>query len=130
MSDTPRTDMEAMGTYDESACYSEEHPVVSVGFARELERENNELRENYNRILGEQREAFECDRKALLQFRDGTWHGRTTKDYTDSISVDPDEETSFFSLAYQWQDKKHRHVFDLCDWINKLQDELKDGRDS
>ena len=93
-----------------------------------LERENNELRENYNRILEEQREAFECDRKALLEFRDGTWHGRTTKDYTDSVSVDPNEETPFFSLAYQWQDKKHRHVFDLCDWINKLQDELKEAK--
>ena len=45
MSDTPRTDMEAMGTYDESACYSEDHPVVSVGFARELEREINKLQD-------------------------------------------------------------------------------------
>ena len=110
MSDTPRT--------DELLHHS--GPTTDLGnLCRELERD-------YKRILGEQREAFECDRKALLEFRDGTWHGRTTKDYTDSVSVDPEEETAFFSLAYQWQDKKHRHVFDLCDWINKLQDELKE----
>jgi len=91
-----------------------------------LTRENNELRENYNRVIKEQQESFENIKEVQAQFRDGTWHGHTTKDYTDSVSVDPDEGTSFFSLAYQWQDKKHRHVFDLCDWINKLQDELKE----
>lgn len=92
----------------------------------ELVVENNELRENYERVFKEQRESFEYAQEAAAQFRDGTWHGHTTKDYTDSIQVDPDEETAFFSLAYQWQDKKHRHVFDLCEWIDKLQDEVKD----
>ena len=91
-----------------------------------LERENNELRENYNRVLKEQRESFEHFKEAQVQFRDGTWHGNTTSDYKESISVDPEEETAMFSLAYQWQDKKHRHVFDLCNWIDKLQDELKE----
>jgi hypothetical protein len=59
----------------------------------------------------------------------GEWHGNTTSDYIKSISVDPAEETAMFSLAYQWQDKKHRHVFDLCEWVDKLQDEAKDFRE-
>jgi hypothetical protein len=40
---TPRTDLEKMGTYDESGCYSEDYPIVSAEFAMELERELNEL---------------------------------------------------------------------------------------
>ena len=110
MSETPRTDHaidEIMRCADGAMDIQD--------FTRELERENNELRENYNRILEEQREAF----------REGTWYGNTTSDYKESISG-TDEEPAMFSLAYQWQDKKHRHVFDLCDWIDKLQDELKE----
>ena len=91
--------------------------------------ELEELRENYNRVVKEQNTAFEHCQEAAAQFRDGTWHGHTTQDYTDSIQVDPDEETGFFSLAYQWQDKKHRHVHDLCEWVDKLQDEVKDFRE-
>jgi hypothetical protein len=30
------------------------------------------------------------------------------------------DSSDMFSLAYQWQDKPHRHVFDLCDWIDEL----------
>ena len=108
MSDTPRSD-DIMNVDDfEHLCY--------------------ELERDYNRVVKEQRASFEHFKEAQAQFRDGTWHGRTTKDYTDSVRVDPNEETPFFSLAYQWQDKKHRHVFDLCDWINKLQDELKEDK--
>lgn len=34
------------------------------------------------------------------------------KAYVDSIG-EPDTN-DMFTLAYQWQDKKHRHVYDLC----------------
>lgn len=93
---------------------------------KKLERENNELRENYNRVLKEQNTAFEHCQEAAAQFRDGTWHGNTTQDYAESTHVPPDEEQAFMSLAYQWQDKPHRHVHDLCEWVDKLQDEVKD----
>ena len=110
MSDTPKTDK----------LLHHSGPTTDLGnLCRELERD-------YNRVVKEQRESFEHFKEAQAQFRDGTWHGHTTQDYKDSISVDPDEETAMFSLAYQWQDKKHRHIYDLCDWINKLQDELKE----
>ncbi len=123
MSDkTPRTDDSAFpGEWEDS--------VVDADFARILERENMDLRENYNRVLMQQREDFEHTKEARRQFREGTWHGNTTKDYEESVCIDPEEETAFFSLAYQWQDKKHRHVHDLCDWINALQDEAKDFRE-
>ena len=113
--DTPRTDEQAFpGEWEDS--------VVDADFARILERD-------YNRVLKEQNDAFDYCQEAAAQFRDGTWHGNTTKDYTDSTYVDPDEETAFLSLAYQWQDKKHRHVHDLCEWVDKLQDEVKDFRE-
>jgi len=37
---------------------------------------------------------------------------QTAKIYRESLAA-PDTD-DMFSLAYQWQDKKHRHVFDLC----------------
>jgi len=43
--------------------------------------------------------------------------GRSTHDYRDSISA-PDSD-DMFTLAYQWQDKRHRHVFDLCNRIDR-----------
>ena len=58
MSDTPRTDEQAFITY----IAGEGESVVDADFARILERD-------YNRVVKEQREAFECDRKALLEFR-------------------------------------------------------------
>ena len=46
--------------------------------------------------------------------------------YRQSLAS-PDTD-DMFSLAYQWQDKKHRHVYDLCrrletaaDYIEKLE---------
>lgn len=42
----------------------------------------------------------------------------TTKDYIESMSA-PDTD-QMFTLAYQWQDKPHRHVYDLCKHIDKL----------
>ena len=91
----------------------------------QLERELNEAKQDVIRMQKEANENFQHYQDARQQFREGTWHGRTTKDYSSSLSVDPNEEQPFFSLAYQWQDKPHRHVFDLCDWINQLQDEIK-----
>ena len=44
--------------------------------------------------------------------------GFSTDDYRESVSA-PDTD-AMFTLAYQWQDKKHRHVFDLCEWIDTL----------
>ena len=116
MSDTPRTDEQAFITY----IAGEGESVVDADFARILER-------NYNRVIKEQRESFEHFKEAQAQFREGTWYGHTTSDYKESISG-TDEGAAMFSLAYQWQDKKHRHVFDLCNWIDKLQDELKESR--
>ena len=30
-----------------------------------------------------------------------------------------------FTLAYQWQDKKHRHVWDLCDRLETAADRIE-----
>ena len=49
--------------------------------------------------------------------------GWTTQDYRDSVSADDTDD--MFTLAYQWQDKKHRHVWDLCEWIDILLKEKK-----
>ena len=56
---------------------------------------------------------------------------QTTKIYRESLAA-PDTD-DMCSLAYQWQDKKHRHVFDLCkelegaaDRIEKLEAALDD----
>jgi hypothetical protein len=46
----------------------------------------------------------------------------TTQDYRDSISAE--DTNDGYSLAYQWQDKPHRHVFDLCQHIDELQSQL------
>ena len=49
----------------------------------------------------------------------GDW---TTDDYRNSIgdTKNPD----FFSLGYQWADKKHRHVYQLCNWVDDLNRQL------
>ena len=123
MSDTPRTDENISEHYDEMCDDTFEY--VNVGIARKLERELNEAKQDVIRMQKEANESFQQWQEARQQFRDGTWHGKTTEDYMSSVSVDPDEHTAFFSLEYQWQDKPHRHIFDLCDWINQLQDEIK-----
>jgi hypothetical protein len=115
---TPRTDVMLTGNSEPSV---DEYEDLAT-FARNLERD-------YNRVVKEQNTAFEHRQEAAAQFRDGTWHGNTTQDYADSTYVDPAEETAFLSLAYQWQDKPHRHVHDLCEWVDKLQDENKDFRE-
>lgn len=91
----------------------------------QLESELNEAKQDVIRMQREATANLQHYQEARQQFRDGTWHGKTTKDYMSSVSVGPDEPTAFFSLEYQWQDKPHRHIFDLCDWINQLQDEIK-----
>lgn len=53
----------------------------------------------------------------------------TTDDYRKSISM-PDTNKMFSDnraeeLAYQWQDKPHRHVFDLCNEIDLLTNQLQ-----
>lgn len=113
---TPRTDEQSFLTWREG------ESVVDSDFARILERD-------YNRVLKEQRESYEHYKEAQQQFRDGTWHGNTTSDYRSSVLIAPDEHTALLSLEYQWQDKKHRHVHDLCDWIDKLQDENNELRE-
>ena len=37
---------------------------------------------------------------------------QTAKIYRESLAAPNTDD--MWSLAYQWQDKKHRHVFDLC----------------
>ena len=56
---------------------------------------------------------------------------RDAEAYRQSLAS-PDTN-DMFSLAYQWQDKKHRHVYDLCgkletaaDRIEKLEAALDD----
>jgi len=44
--------------------------------------------------------------------------GRSTKDYRDSMKA-------MFTLAYQWQDKKHRYVHDLCNRIDEALKKIK-----
>ena len=102
--------------------------IVPTAFAQLIELELAESKADVIRIAKEQQESFQFQQEARRQFRDGTWHGNTTKDYRDSLSAD--DTNDFFSLAYQWQDKKHRHVFDLCDWVDQLQDEIKKLKDN
>ena len=43
--------------------------------------------------------------------------------YRESLSA-PDTD-DMFSLAYQWQDKKHRHVYDLCRRLETAADRIE-----
>jgi hypothetical protein len=83
-----------------------------------LEEYNCNLENEVCRLVEEARDAFQYRQDAQRQFQEGTWHGKTTKDYRDSLWAE--ESDNMFTLAYQWQDKPHRHVFDLCDWIDEL----------
>lgn len=76
------------------------------------------------RLVWEARESFAASQLAQKQFYEGTWHGYTTQDYRDSLWAE--ESDNMFTLAYQWQDKKHRHVQNLCNWIDMLQKQNKD----
>ena len=79
---------------------------------------NCNLENEVCRLVEEARDAFQYRQDAQRQFQEGTWHGKTTKDYRDSLN--DCDSSDMFSLSYQWQDKPHRHVFDLCDWIDEL----------
>ena len=48
---------------------------------------------------------------------------QTTKIYRESLAA-PDTD-DMCSLAYQWQDKKHRHVFDLCKELEGAADRIE-----
>jgi hypothetical protein len=48
----------------------------------------------------------------------------STDDYRHSLNSD--ESNDIFSLNYQWKDKPHRHVYDLCNYIDNLEARLKD----
>jgi hypothetical protein len=43
--------------------------------------------------------------------------------YRQSLAS-PDTD-DMFSLAYQWQDKKHRHVYDLCRKLETAADRIE-----
>ena len=43
--------------------------------------------------------------------------------YRQSLA-EPDTN-DMFSLAYQWQDKKHRHVYDLCGKLETAADRIE-----
>tara|TARA_R110002126_G_scaffold64931_2_gene165960 strand:+ start:968 stop:1249 length:282 start_codon:yes stop_codon:yes gene_type:complete len=45
------------------------------------------------------------------------------KAYRQSLAS-PDTD-DMFSLAYQWQDKKHRHVYDLCGKLETAADRIE-----
>lgn len=50
-----------------------------------------------------------------------------TKDYREAVGGGGDKD-DFFSLAYQWVDKPHRLVYDLCDEIDRLRKVVKELR--
>ena len=53
-----------------------------------------------------------------------TFYGKTVDDYHHSV-YSGEKSNNMFTLEYQWEDKPHRHVGDLCKWIGQLQDEIK-----
>ena len=53
-----------------------------------------------------------------------TFHGKTTDDYHQSV-YGGGKSNNIFTLEYQWKDKPHRHVGDLCEWIKELQKEIE-----
>jgi hypothetical protein len=48
---------------------------------------------------------------------------QTAKIYRESLAA-PDTD-DMCSLAYQWQDKKHRHVWDLCKELEMAADRIE-----
>lgn len=50
--------------------------------------------------------------------RSGMREGSTTDDYRDAMSG----EGEFGSLGYEWSDKPHRLVYDLCGEVDRLND--------
>jgi hypothetical protein len=42
-----------------------------------------------------------------------------TQAFRESVSAEDADD--MFTLAYQWQDKPHRHVIDLCEYVDLLQ---------
>jgi len=48
---------------------------------------------------------------------------QTARVYRESLAA-PDAD-DIFSLAYQWQDKKHRHVHDLCNELEQTADRIE-----
>ncbi len=78
----------------------------------------------------EKREYDEIKNECLANGR--YWNGMndngwTTDDYRKSVSEFPPSE-NMFSLSYQWKDKAHRHVFDLCNWIDALLDDTHNNK--
>ena len=53
-----------------------------------------------------------------------TFYGKTTDDYNQSV-YGGGKSNNIFTLEYQWKDKPHRHVGDLCEWIKELQKEIE-----
>jgi hypothetical protein len=64
--------------------------------------------------------------KRLKTMAEGMRKGTTTDDYR--LSMGEPETDDMFTLAYQWQDKPHRHVYDLCNEIDNLNAELDELR--
>jgi len=53
------------------------------------------------------------------------YDGSITDHFRRSVAIDPEVEYGFFSLEYQWEDKPHRHVFNLCDMLDEKDAKLK-----
>lgn len=49
------------------------------------------------------------------------------KVFTDAYrkSLAADDTNNMFDIAYQWQDKPHRHVWDLCEKLEEAADEIE-----
>lgn len=53
----------------------------------------------------------------------GMRRGTTTNDYRAAIGGEDRE--NMWSLAYEWEDKPHRLVYDLCNEVDNLKSKLR-----
>lgn len=54
----------------------------------------------------------------MTRMRDGA----TTEDYRLALGALPDQIGVFGTLSYEWADKPHRLVYDLCGEVDMLRD--------
>ena len=54
---------------------------------------------------------------------------KVAKEYRRAL-YDPENENKFGSLAYQWKDKPHRSIYDLCKMLEKAANKIQRQRES
>ena len=55
--------------------------------------------------------------------------GSTTDDYRAALGSLPDEANKFGTLSYEWADKPHRLIYDLCGEIDALRHPFRNADD-